>query len=72
MVAIQQRNLASIFSAARRILFGVLYCSCVLVFVIVWHPWVCHTTGACLRPVESFQFAKFVYFGRNYSPSHVE
>ena len=55
-----------------QILFGVLYCSCVLVFVIVWHPWVCHTTGACLRPVECFQFAKFVYSSRNYSPSQVE
>ena len=61
-----------IFSAAHRILFGVLYCSCMLVFVILLHPWVCQTTGACLRTVESFQFANFVYFSRNYSPSHVK
>ena len=72
VVAIQPRNVTSIFSAAHRILLGVLYCSCVLVFVILWHPWVCQTTGVCLRLVESFQFAKFVYFDRNYSPSQVE
>ena len=65
MLAIKQRNVASIFSTPRRILFGVLYCAGVLVFVILWHPWVCQTTGACLRSVEDLQFAKFVYFNRN-------